>query len=181
MESIDTLISARWVIPVEPDDTVLNHHSVAIRDSKIAAVLPTVEATQKYQARDTVVLPDHALVPGLVNAHTHAAMSLFRGLADDLSLMDWLENHIWPAEAKWVSDEFVRDGTRLAIAEMLKSGTTCFNDMYFFPEDTARVCTDAGMRAAIGLIVVDFPTIWAQTPEEYLHKGLQLHDDLRNS
>lgn len=181
MESIDTLISARWVIPVEPDDTVLNHHSVAIRDGKIVAVLPTAEATQKYQARDTVVLPDHALVPGLVNAHTHAAMSLFRGLADDLSLMDWLENHIWPAEAKWVSDEFVRDGTRLAIAEMLKSGTTCFNDMYFYPEDTARVCTDAGMRAAIGLIVVDFPTIWAQTPEEYLHKGLQLHDDLRNS
>ncbi|MDH4135063.1 MAG: TRZ/ATZ family hydrolase, partial [Gammaproteobacteria bacterium] len=118
--------------------------------------------------------------PGLVNAHTHAAMSLFRGLADDLPLMDWLQNHIWPAEGRWVSAEFVFEGTELAIAEMLKSGTTCFNDMYFFPEAAAQAARDAGMRATIGLILIDFPTAYAQTPDEYIDKGLRLHDELRN-
>jgi 5-methylthioadenosine/S-adenosylhomocysteine deaminase len=180
-EKIDTLINARWVIPVEPDDTVLDHHSIAIRDGKILALLPTAEAANKYETNDTIDLPDHALIPGLINAHTHASMSLFRGLADDLPLMEWLNGHIWPAEGKWVSEEFVRDGTRLAVAEMLKSGTTCFSDMYFFADDTARVCMDIGMRAVVGLIVVDFPTVWAQTWEEYIHKGLKLHDDLRHT
>jgi len=107
-------------------------------------------------------------------------MSLFRGLADDLPLMDWLQNHIWPAEAKWVSPEFVRDGTQLAIAEMLKGGTTCFSDMYFFPEATAHAARDAGMRAVVGLILIDFPTPYAQTPDEYLDKGLRLRDSLRH-
>lgn len=180
-EKIDTLINARWVIPVEPDDTVLDHHSIAIRDGKIVALLPTVKANSKYQAEDVIDLSDHALIPGLINAHTHAPMSLFRGLADDLPLMEWLNEHIWPAEGRWVNEEFVRDGTRLAVAEMLKSGTTCFNDMYFFADDTARVCMDIGMRAVVGLIVVDFPTVWAQTWEEYIHKGLKLHDDLRHT
>ncbi len=180
-EKIDTLINARWVIPVEPDDTVLDHHSIAIRDGKIVALLPTAEANKKYQAKDIIDLPHHALIPGLINAHTHAPMSLFRGLADDLPLMEWLNEHIWPAEGKWVNEKFVRDGTRLAVAEMLKSGTTCFNDMYFFADDTARVCMDIGMRAVVGLIVVDFPTVWAQTWEEYIHKGLKLHDDLRHT
>jgi 5-methylthioadenosine/S-adenosylhomocysteine deaminase len=181
VEKIDTLINARWVIPVEPDDTVLDHHSIAIRDGKILALLATAEAANKYETNDTIDLPDHALIPGLINAHTHASMSLFRGLADDLPLMEWLNGHIWPAEGKWVSEEFVRDGTRLAVAEMLKSGTTCFSDMYFFADDTARVCMDIGMRAVVGLIVVDFPTVWAQTWEEYIHKGLKLHDDLRHT
>lgn len=181
MEHIDTLISAHWVIPVEPDSVVFTDHGVAIRDGRIIEVLPATQAREQYEPADTIELPDHALIPGLVNTHTHAAMSLFRGLADDMPLMEWLNNHIWPAEGKWVGDEFVRDGTQLAVAEMLKSGTTCFNDMYFFPEDTARVCMDAGMRAIVGLIVVDFPTIWAQTPEEYLRKGLKLHDELRDS
>ncbi|MEE9595332.1 MAG: TRZ/ATZ family hydrolase [Acidiferrobacterales bacterium] len=181
METIDTLISARWVIPVEPDDTVLADHSLAIRDGRIVQVLPTAAAAGTYEPTETIELSDHALIPGLVNAHTHAAMSLFRGLADDLPLMYWLNNHIWPAEGKWMNDEFVRDGTELAIAEMLKGGTTCFSDMYFFPEETAHVCSGAGMRAVVGLIVIDFPTVWAQTPEEYLRKGLQLHDELRHN
>ena len=181
MEKIDTLISARWVVPVEPDDTILADHSVAIRNGKIVAVLPTAAVAGKYEAAENIELTDHALIPGLVNAHTHAAMSLFRGLADDLPLMEWLNNHIWPAEGRWVNDEFVRDGTELAIAEMLKGGTTCFSDMYFFPEETAHVCSDAGMRAVVGLIVMDFPTVWAQTPDEYLRKGLKLHDELRNN
>jgi 5-methylthioadenosine/S-adenosylhomocysteine deaminase len=181
MEKIDTLISARWVVPVEPDDTILADHSVAIWNGKIVEALPTAAVAGKYEAAENIELTEHALIPGLVNAHTHAAMNLFRGLADDLPLTEWLNNHIWPAEGKWVNDEFVRDGTELAIAEMLKGGTTCFSDMYFFPEETVHVCSDAGMRAVVGLIVVDFPTVWAQTPEEYLRKGLKLHDELRNN
>ena len=181
MQTIDTLINARWVIPVEPDGKTLDRHSIAVHGGKIVEVLPTANAAKKYRATEIVDLPHHALIPGLINAHTHAAMSLFRGLADDLPLMDWLNHHIWPAEAKWVSEAFVRDGTELAIAEMLKSGTTCFNDMYFFPDVTARVCADAGMRACVGLIMLDFPSAWAQGADEYLHKGLKLHDELRNS
>ncbi len=181
MKRVDTIISARWVIPVEPDATVLDHHSVAILDGKIVKVLPTTEAEKKYRASKLVELPNHALLPGFINSHTHAAMTLFRGLADDLPLMDWLENHIWPAEAKWVSDEFVADGSRLAMAEMLKSGTTCFNDMYFFAEDVAHVAREVRMRASVGMIMLDFPSTYAQSWDEYLEKGLKLHDDLRNS
>jgi 5-methylthioadenosine/S-adenosylhomocysteine deaminase len=176
----DTLIHARWVIPVEPDHNALDHHSIAIQHGRIVAILPTVEMRRRYSAPEIVELPAHALIPGLINAHTHAAMSLFRGLADDLPLMDWLQNHIWPAEARWVSPEFVRDGTQLAIAEMLKGGTTCFNDMYFFPEAAAHAVRDSGVRACIGLILIDFPTPYARTPDEYIDKGLRLHDDLRH-
>ncbi len=179
--NIDLLINARWVIPVEPDNTVLDYHSVVICDGKIVNVLPTVEAEKKYRSAETINLDSHALLPGFINAHTHAAMSLFRGLADDLPLMEWLEKHIWPAEAKWVSSEFVADGARLAMAEMLKSGTTCFNDMYFFAEDVARVVREVRMRASVGMIVLDFPSSYAQSWEEYLEKGLKLHDELRNS
>ena len=136
-QAVDTLLHARWVIPVEPDLTCLEHTSLALRAGRIVDILPTAVARTRYTANETVELPNHALIPGLINAHTHAAMSLFRGLSDDLPLMDWLTKHIWPAEAKWVSPEFVRDGVRLAAAEMLKSGTTCLNDMYFFPEDAA--------------------------------------------
>ena len=179
MERVDTLIHARWVVPVEPDGTVHEHHAVAVRDGRVLALLPGHEADTRYQASETVRLDAHVLIPGLVNAHTHAAMSLFRGLADDLPLMDWLQHHVWPAETRWVNPEFVRDGTELAIIEMLKGGTTCFSDMYFFPEDTARICLAAGMRAVVGLILIDFPTAYAQTPDEYLKKAVALHDDLR--
>jgi 5-methylthioadenosine/S-adenosylhomocysteine deaminase len=180
MDTADTLIHARWIIPVEPDGEALDHHSLAIRDGRILAILPSAAARSRYTASDIIELPTHALIPGLVNAHTHAAMSLFRGLADDLPLMDWLTKHMWPAEAKWVSPEFVRDGVRLAAAEMLKSGTTCVNDMYFFPEDAAAVLREAGMRACIGLILIDFPTAYAQTADDYFDKGLKLHDSLRH-
>ena len=118
--------------------------------------LPAAQAAARYQASQTVELPGHALIPGFINAHTHTPMSLLRGLADDLSLRPWLQRHIWPTERRWMSPEFVRDGSELAIAEMLRSGTTCFNDMYFFPEATAEVVRDSGMRACIGMIVVDF-------------------------
>ncbi|ACL72615.1 TRZ/ATZ family hydrolase [Thioalkalivibrio sulfidiphilus] len=177
METIDTLIKARWIIPVEPDDTVLEHHALAIRAGRIVALLPSAEADDRYRADKVHELPHHALIPGLVNTHTHAAMSLMRGLADDLPLMEWLKGHIWPAEGRWVGAEFVEDGTLLAMAEMLRGGVTCFNDMYFFPEITAHAAARAGMRAALGLIVIDFPTAWAANADEYIAKGLALYDD----
>ena len=176
MEHVDTLIHARWLIPVEPDNTVLDHHSLAIKNGRIHAILATDEARRRYQGAVELKLDQHALIPGLINAHTHAAMSLFRGLADDLPLMEWLNNHIWPAEGAWVSPEFVYDGTRLAMAEMLRGGTTCFNDMYFFPDETARAADAARMRAAVGMILIDFPTAWAANAQDYIDKGLALHD-----
>ena len=181
MKTVDTLIHASWVIPVEPEGVVLDDHSIAIRDGQIVALLPRAQAEAEYQAETIVDKPGHALIPGLINAHTHAAMSLMRGLADDMPLMTWLTEHIWPAEAQWVSPAFVRDGTRLAIAEMLRGGITCFNEMYFFPDEVARQAEHAGMRAVVGLIVIDFPTVWAQNAEEYLHKGLTVHDQVRGS
>jgi len=181
MRQVETLIHARWVIPVAPDDRVLDRHSVAVDDGRIVAVVPTREARSSLSAATEIELHEHALIPGLVNAHTHAAMSLFRGLADDLPLNRWLNEHIWPAEQKWVSTEFVADGSRLAIAEMLTGGTTCFNDMYFFPDVVARVAEQAGIRACVGLILIDFPTAWAADAEQYLEKGLALHDRLRHS
>ncbi len=180
MPSTETLIHARWVIPVEPDHRVLEYHSIAIDDGRITALVPSAEARQSFQPQASVELPSHALIPGLVNAHTHAAMTLLRGIADDLHLMDWLQNHIWPAEKKWVSEQFVHDGTQLAIAEMLRSGTTCFNDMYFFPEVTARVAANNGIRACVGLILLDFPTAYAEAPAQYFAKGLALHDEYRH-
>ena len=180
MERVDSLIKARWVVPVAPREAVLEQHAVAVRGGRIVAVLPQADADAAYRADATFELSDHALVPGLVNAHTHAAMSLFKGLADDLPLMEWLEGHIWPAEARFVGDRFVRDGTRLAIAEMLRGGTTCFNDMYFFPDEAARTAADAGMRAVIGLIVIDFPTVWARDADEYLAKALEVADQVKD-
>ena len=180
MQTIDTLIHARWVIPVEPDATVLDRHAVAIDQGRIVEVLSSAQAKEKYRAATTHTLSEHALIPGLINAHTHAAMSLMRGIADDLHLMDWLQNHIWPAEGKHVSAQFVREGTQLAMAEMLRSGTTCFNDMYFFPDEAARAVDEAGMRAAISLIAIDFPSAWAANADEYLHKGLAVFDQYRD-
>lgn len=180
MEQADTLVEARWIIPVEPENAVLEEHAVAIRDGRIVAILPHGEARRRFRADAEVRLPSHVLLPGLVNTHTHAAMSLFRGLADDMPLMTWLNDHIWPAEQKWISDTFVREGTRLAIAEMIRGGTTCFNDMYFYPDETARVASEAGMRVVTGLIVLDFPSIWASDADQYISKGMEVHDQFRN-
>ncbi len=178
MQTIDTLIHARWIIPIEPTNTVYEHHSLAICDGKILDLLPTEKAKQNYHSENIVELKTHALLAGFVNAHTHAAMTLMRGIADDLPLMDWLQNHIWPLEQKWMDEEFVSDGTQLAIAEMLRGGTTCFNDMYFFPEVTAKQAIKQGIRASLGLIVIDFPSVWAQNSDEYIEKGVALHHEL---
>jgi 5-methylthioadenosine/S-adenosylhomocysteine deaminase len=162
-------------VPVEPAGTVLEHHAVAIRDGVIEGVVPA-QAGTPFADYERVDLPDHVLIPGLVNAHTHAAMTLMRGLSDDLPLMRWLEDHIWPAETKHVSPRFVRDGTLLACAEMLRGGITCFNDMYFFPEAALDAALEAGMRASLGLIVIEFPTAYASDAADYLRKGLALRD-----
>ena len=179
MEAIDLLIDARWVIPVNPPGRVLERHSVAVRDGRILAVLPADEAQAAYLPAERVTLPRHALIPGLVNLHTHASMALMRGLADDMALMPWLQDRIWPAEAKHVSPQFVYDGTVLACAEMLRGGITCFNEMYFYPGEAARAALDMGMRAALGLIVIDFPSTYAADAEDYVAKGLALRDTLR--
>ncbi|RDH84344.1 MAG: TRZ/ATZ family hydrolase [endosymbiont of Escarpia spicata] len=179
--TVDTLIHAQWIIPVVPENLVLENHSLAIEGGRILDILPTLEAREKYLAANELELTGHALIPGLINAHTHASMSLLRGLADDLPLMTWLNEHIWPAEGRWISEEFVHDGTQLAIAEMLRGGTTCFNDMYFFPDVAGRAADAAGIRAVVGLIAIDFPSAWATDADDYLHKGLEVHDQFRGN
>ena len=175
----NSLLSPRWVVPVEPAGAVLEDHCVALRDGAIEAVLPRAEAVARFPAYARIELHEHALIPGLVNAHTHAAMSLMRGLADDLPLMRWLEEHIWPAEMKHVSPEFVKDGSLLACAEMLRGGVTCFNDMYFFPAATLEAALEAGMRVSLGMIVFDFASAYGSDPDDYLAKGLALRDRWR--
>lgn len=176
----DTVIFARWIIPIAPANIVLEHHALVIDANRIVALLPAAQA--RAIAADRVFdLGDHALLPGLINAHGHAAMSLLRGYADDYPLHAWLTDHIWPAESQWVGEEFVRDGSLLAIAEMLRSGTTCFSDMYFFPNVVAQTAHDIGMRAQIHFPVFDFPTAWGQSADDYIHKGLQLLDDFKHS
>jgi 5-methylthioadenosine/S-adenosylhomocysteine deaminase len=180
MKNIDTLLQARWLVPINPAHDCLEHHSIAIDDGRIIDILPDDQAIVQYSAQNRIAYPKHALMPGMINCHTHAAMNLFRGLADDLALMDWLQNHIWPAEQQWINEAFVQTGTELAIAEMLRCGTTCFNDMYFYPDVSARVARRVGIRACIGLIVLDLPTVWAQNADEYIDKGTALRDLYRD-
>jgi 5-methylthioadenosine/S-adenosylhomocysteine deaminase len=178
-KSIDTLIEARWVVPVQPHGNVFENHAVAIAGDRIEAILPIAEARTRYTPRQCIELSEHALIPGLVNAHTHNPMTLMRGLADDLPLMRWLQEHIWPAEAKAIGPEFVRDGVELAIAEMLRGGTTCCNENYFFPDVQAATYRRLGFRAMVGLPIIEFPSAWAKSRDEYFDKGLAVHDEFR--
>ncbi|SDH35969.1 TRZ/ATZ family hydrolase [Propionivibrio dicarboxylicus] len=177
---IDLLIEARWIIPIEPAGIALENHAIAIDAGRIVAILQQSEAHRRFSPQTIERRPHHVLIPGLVNLHTHAAMTLLRGMADDQPLMEWLQHHIWPAEARHVSPQFVRDGTRIACAEMLLGGITCFNDMYFFPKAAAEAAVEAGMRAAIGLIVIDAPTAYATDVDDYLDKGMAIRDTLRD-
>lgn len=170
----DMRINARWVIPVQPAGQVLHNHAVIVQGNQIIAVLPQSEADAHYRTRETLNLPSHVVMPGLINLHGHAAMSLLRGVADDLPLMAWLNDHIWPLEGEFVCEQFIADGTHLAMAEMLRTGTTTFSDMYFFPEIAAQCAADIGMRAQICFPLLDFPTCWGSGPEDYLRKGEQL-------
>jgi len=175
------ILKPEWLLTVNPSFEVLRDYAVVIKDSYIQNLLPATEVQQHEEYRDAEVieLAHQVLMPGLVNSHTHASMSLFRGIADDLPLMDWLNNHIWPAESQWVDPEFIADGFQLTAAEMIRSGTTCFNDMYFYPDIIAREAQKLGMRSVVGLIVLDFPSVWAKDAEDYLHKALAVHDEIK--
>ncbi len=177
MRLCDTLIAPRWCVPIEPANSVLTDHAVVVTDGRIVELLPLSDAREKYQPSVLIERPDHVLTPGFVNAHTHAAMTVLRGIADDMPLERWLREGIWPAEKRWVSAELVRDGTELAIAEMLSGGTTCFSDQYFFPEIVAETAVDLQMRAMIGTPVIEFPTAWATDTAEYLNKATELVHD----
>ena len=179
-EACDLLIEAGWVVPVQPHGVVLEDHAVAVSGGRIVAVLPTAQARERFAATEVVQRPEAVLVPGLVNAHAHSPMSLLRGIADDLPLMTWLQQHIWPVEAAVIGPEFVADGVALAIAEMLRGGTTCANENYFFPDVQAAVYKRHGFRALVGLPVINFPTAWARSDDEYFDKGCEVHDAWRS-
>jgi 5-methylthioadenosine/S-adenosylhomocysteine deaminase len=179
MEPVDTLVTARWVVPVEPDGGVLEDHAVAIRGGRIVAVLPAAEARVRYAARELVERSSHVLMPGLVNAHTHAAMTLLRGRAENMQLGPWLRDVVWPLERRWSGPEYARDGTELAIAEMLRAGVTCFADMHLWPEVVAQTAAECHVRASIGLIVTEAATGWASTADEYIDRGMHLRDQYR--
>jgi 5-methylthioadenosine/S-adenosylhomocysteine deaminase len=175
-----TIIKARWILTVNPQFELLEHAALIINGDKIQSIVPANQLLpHELEQAEIFELDNHVLMPGLINTHTHAAMSLMRGIADDLPLMDWLNNHIWPVESRWVDREFIEDGVKLAVAEMIRGGTTCFNDMYFFPDVMAKTCQQMGMRASTGLIVLDFPTMWAQSADEYLGKAISVHDEIR--
>lgn len=177
----DLVIEARWIATVEPNQPLLENYAVIVQAGVIIKILPIEEARQQYTASSLVCLDEHVLIPGLINLHTHAAMSLMRGIADDIPLMKWLNDHIWPAEKAILSERYVRDATTLACAEMLSGGITCFNDMYFYPQATASVASQVGMRANLGLVVLEFPSIYASDADDYLQKGGAAHDSWRNN
>ena len=176
----DLMVCARWIIPVEPAGTILEDHALVINNGEILDLLPRDAALQRYTASTVEDLADHVLIPGLVNTHTHAGMTLMRGIADDQPLKTWLEAWIWPLESRWVSTEMVRDGTLLACAEMLLSGVTTFNDMYFFPEAAAEAVDQSGIRASLGILAFEVPTAYGLGADDYLNRGLATRDALRN-
>lgn len=178
---VDLMIEARWIAVLQDNGALLEHHAVVIHSGLIVDMLPTTEARQRYQASEVVRLDEHVLIPGLINLHTHAAMSLMRGIADDLPLMVWLNEHIWPTERAVVMEDYVKDASLHACAEMLSGGVTCFNDMYFFPKATAAAVNQAGMRACLGLFVSEFATKYAVDADDYLQKGFEAHDSWRGS
>ena len=177
---VDTIINTRWILPIKPKNKVIENSSIVINNSIILDIDDTDIINKKYESKDLYNLNNHCVMPGLINNHTHLSMSLFKGIADDLNLDEWLKNEIWPLETKYVDKEFVELGSKLAIIELIKSGSTCFNDMYFFPEVTAYASLELGIRASLGLITIDFPSNYAQNSEEYLEKGLDTRDKLKN-
>ena len=174
------MIEARWVLPIEPKNTLLENHAVIAHLGVIIDICTIEHANASYEAAELIKLTEHVLMPGLINLHTHAAMNLMRGLADDLPLLPWLENHIWPAEAQLLSANFVKEGTLLACAEMLSGGITTFNDMYFYPEAAAQACLQLGLRANLGLVVLEFSTNYASNATSYIEKGTQARDAFKN-
>lgn len=179
-QSVALIIQARWLLPILPRNTLLEHQAIVIQSGEIIDICSFTEAEQQYNAEELIELTEHVLMPGLINLHTHAAMNLMRGIADDLPLMPWLEQHIWPAEKKLLSPSFVHDGTLLACAEMLSGGITTFNDMYFYPVAAAEASLKIGMRANLGLVVLEFPTEYANDADSYIDKGTHARDQFKN-
>eukprot|EP00011_Vannellida_sp_DIVA3-517-6-12_P007914 CAMPEP_0114626150 /NCGR_PEP_ID=MMETSP0168-20121206/11631_1 /TAXON_ID=95228 ORGANISM="Vannella sp., Strain DIVA3 517/6/12" /NCGR_SAMPLE_ID=MMETSP0168 /ASSEMBLY_ACC=CAM_ASM_000044 /LENGTH=432 /DNA_ID=CAMNT_0001837441 /DNA_START=12 /DNA_END=1307 /DNA_ORIENTATION=+ len=180
-ESVDLCIVAKWVVPVVPSGVVHEDSTVVVKGGDIVAIVPHSTAEEKYDAKEVVRLDKrHALVPGLVNMHAHSAMTLLRAIQDDVSLMDWLQNYIWPAESACVTEEYVEDGALLACAEMLRTGTTAFNDQYFFPEATARAAAKTGMRALVGAPIINVETAWSKSGQEGIAKGMKLHEQYKD-
>ena len=177
---VDLAIHAKWVVPIEPAGALVDH-AVLVDGDAIVDIVPQAAVAASYLPRDSVTLKRHALLPGLVNAHTHTAMTLLRGIADDVPLATWLEQHIWPREGRFVSAEFVHDGVMLGAAEMLRGGITCCNDMYFYPDAAARAYQAARMRAVLGLPVLDFPTPYASDADGYLQAGLAARDAFKHA
>jgi len=180
MPNVDFVVAPRWLIPVEPAGSILEGHALEVSQGRIVSISPVAQAKAEHPEALWLDRPDHVLIPGLVNAHTHAAMSLLRGYADDLPLEQWLGEQIWPAEQRWVNREFVRDGADLAVLEMIRGGTTCFQDMYMFPDEVGAVAAERGLRAVISMIVLEVPTAWASDVDEYLDKGLKVHDRFKD-
>lgn len=175
------IITPKWILPIDDARQCLENHSIVIKDHVISDILPTEEALKQHPNIDQLILSDHAIMPGFVNTHGHAAMTLFRGMADDLPLMTWLNDHIWPAEAKFVTPEFVYDGTKIAIGEMLLSGTTTFSDNYFFPEQCAKAVLETGIRAQINAPIIDFPTPWSKDGMDAINKTKPLFEQYKNN
>jgi 5-methylthioadenosine/S-adenosylhomocysteine deaminase len=180
-ESVDLVIEARWVLPIAPVNTVLTDHAVAVSAGRIVAVAPTAEVNAIFEPRERVIRGSHALLPGFVNAHTRAATALLRGLPVGGPRQQWLRETVVPTARACMSPDFVRDGTQLAIAEMLRAGITAFADMYVFPEEAARAASAARMRAAIGLPVTEGPTPWADSATGHLAKAEQLWDEYQSN
>ena len=180
-QACDCLIEAGWIIPIRPAGVVLENHAVLLTGDRITDILPIADAHARYQPVEIVKRPDAVLMPGLVNAHCHNPMSLMRGVADDLALMPWLNGHIWPIERAVMAPDFIADGIELAVAEMIRGGSTCCNENYFFPDAMAHAYQRLGFRAAISIPVIDFPSAWAATQDEYFDKGLAVHDAFRSS
>ncbi len=175
----DFILHAGWLFSAEPDAEVIEDAALAVKDQRIAAVGPRSDLEANWRSDTVISLPEHLLLPGLVNAHTHGAMVLMRGIGSDLPLRQWLEELIFPLEAKWVTSEYVADGTRLAVAEMIRSGITCFADQYYFPETVAETARSMGIRAQVAVPIIEQPNNWSKSSEEGLRRTTELHDQWR--
>lgn len=178
---VDLIVHARWVVPCAPqagrEQEVLDRHSVVVKDGIILDIVPSAQVAKLYSAAKSVTLDaEHALMPGFVNAHTHMAMNLMKGLADDLPLAQWLSEQIWPVEGRLVQPDFVKAGTKAALAELIRTGVTTVSDMYWFPSSIAEAVHEVGSRAVLAMIAIEFPSAYASGPDEYLAKGQAVRD-----
>jgi len=176
----DTRIDAGWVVTVDASNKVLENHSIISAGGTIVECIPHATADQRYPDLPVIDRRSCIAMPGLINAHTHLGMHYLKGFADDKPLMEWLDNHIWPVEAKWLSAEFVAASTRHGLAESIAGGVTCVNDMYYFPDTVAQACVDCGVRAVIGAPIMQRATPWAGGLDEYFDRAIAVHDSFRD-